>query len=84
MEKPKCPICKSRKWINTMVKGWSGIWFLCSKCGADNYHGKWQTKEISDKCAECRGNKPDTTCKYYVSAIVGICKGISITGERIE
>ncbi|MHA1873550.1 MAG: hypothetical protein ACTSVB_05495 [Candidatus Heimdallarchaeaceae archaeon] len=31
--KPICPNCKSRKWINTMVKNWSEVWYLCSKCG---------------------------------------------------
>ena len=42
--KPKCPKCKSRKWMNTMADCWSGIWYLCSKCG---WKGKGsETKEV--------------------------------------
>ena len=35
--KPKCPHCNSKKWINTMVYCLTRYWFLCSRCGWDNF-----------------------------------------------
>lgn len=35
--KPKCPKCKSKKHINTMVAFFNKEWYLCSKCGWNNF-----------------------------------------------
>jgi len=49
LKKPVCPFCNTKQYVNTMVKYGTGEWFLCSKCGANNFNSDevWRKGEVN-------------------------------------